>query len=273
MNNKCVYLHKTKEGVIFYVGSGTTRRAKQKELSVHNGKATGRGAKYSKYVEELKFEYDVEIVKSGMTVIESISLEQQLFDSYKDTIVNINRPVHERAMTPELFHEHLYLNKNSHSGLSWKTNRYSGKNLRVCRYKAGDPAGYINDNGYWIVRLDKQDYSVHRIIMVLHGNVVDGMVIDHINNDRADNRIENLRIVSNTDNNLNATIRKDNTSGVSGVHFNPKSRVWYCRWTESGVRKVITFSTIKYGFIPAQAMAIKARLEADDRLGNTVNRK
>lgn len=273
MNNKCVYLHKTKDGIVFYVGSGTQTRAHQKELTVHNGKATGRGNKYSKYVEKLNFNYTVEIVKTGMSVAESISLEQQLFDKYKETIVNVNRPSHEQLMTPEIFHEHLYINNESPSGLSWKTDRYSGRNLRLCKYKAGTPAGFINDQGYWLVRLNKNSYLAHRIIMILSGNSVDGMVIDHINNNRADNRIENLRIVSRMVNNLNTTIRKDNTSGVSGVHFNPKSRTWYCRWPENGKRQVKMFSTILHGFIPAQAMAIKARLEADDRLGNTVNRK
>lgn len=170
MNNKCVYLHKENNGRVFYVGSGTIKRAKQKELSTHSGKATGRGLKYSEYVKNLNFDYSVEIVSTRLSVNDSINLEQQLFDFYKETIVNTNRPSHERSMSASLFHEHLYISELSPSGLSWKTDRYSGNRLKVCKYKAGDSAGFINDNGYWIIRLNGQDYAAHRVVAVLFGH-------------------------------------------------------------------------------------------------------
>lgn len=50
--------------------------------------------------------------------------------------------------------------------------------------------------------------------------------IDHINRNRADNRIENLREVSRTQNNYNHPMRTDNTSGVRGVSWNKIKNKW-----------------------------------------------
>lgn len=273
MNNKCVYLHKTKDGIVFYVGSGTQTRASQKELSVHKStRATGRGTAYSDFVASINFEYDVEIVAKGLSSVDAITLEQKLFDQYKTTIVNKNKPSYERNLDFKLFNDNLYINGQSPSGLSWKTDRHSGNRHKVCRYKAGDAAGFLNSNGYWIVSLNCQDYAAHRVIMTLLGNDLNGYVVDHINKIRSDNSVANLRIISKAENSLNASVRKDNTSGICGVHFNAKSRMWYCRWTEDGQRKIKTFSTLKYGFIPAQSMAVKLRLELDAMLNNTVNK-
>lgn len=60
----------------------------------------------------------------------------------------------------------------------------------------------------------------HRVIWEMHnGEVPEGMEIDHINGVKHDNRIENLRCVDRWVNCKNAAMRKDNTSGVTGVYF------------------------------------------------------
>ena len=59
---------------------------------------------------------------------------------------------------------------------------------------------------------------MHRILL----NVPDGMLTDHINHNKLDNRKCNLRICSNSQNIANSRRRKDNNSGYKGVYFDRK---------------------------------------------------
>lgn len=72
--------------------------------------------------------------------------------------------------------------------------------------------GHLNNkNGYCYITIQGRTRSVHQCVWELHnGPVPKGMQIDHINRDKTDNRIENLRVVSPRDNQLN---RKDNSPG------------------------------------------------------------
>ena len=63
---------------------------------------------------------------------------------------------------------------------------------------------------------------MHRVIM----NTPKGGITDHINRNKLDNRRINLRICSNSDNLLNSSIRKNNTSGAKGVRWHKKSKKW-----------------------------------------------
>ena len=87
-------------------------------------------------------------------------------------------------------------------------------------------AGYLDSfSGYDYVRVNKKLHRVHRLIWCMfHG--YEPSEIDHINRNRADNRIENLREVSRTQNNYNHPMRTDNTSGVRGVSWNKIKNKW-----------------------------------------------
>lgn len=61
----------------------------------------------------------------------------------------------------------------------------------------GDEAGSINSKGYKCLKLKGNNYKAHRIIYEMHhGKIPEDMVIDHINGDKSDNRIENLQCVT-----------------------------------------------------------------------------
>ena len=63
-------------------------------------------------------------------------------------------------------------------------------------------------NGYLRVQIARKNHRVHRIIWtVFNGPIPDGLEIDHINRDKTDNRLDNLRLVTSAQNNHN---RKDN---------------------------------------------------------------
>ena len=83
----------------------------------------------------------------------------------------------------------------------------------------------IDGQGYYKVNLRKDKKSksmnVHRLVAnTFIDNPDNKRCIDHINNDRLDNKVANLRYVTHTENNQNKSMRKDNTSNVKGVSFN-----------------------------------------------------
>lgn len=74
-----------------------------------------------------------------------------------------------------------------------------------------------NPYTYRVVRFKGVDYCEHRVIwFMVHGEQADEQ-IDHRNNDATDNRIENLRLMSQAGNMQNTSLRTDNVSGQKGV--------------------------------------------------------
>ena len=85
----------------------------------------------------------------------------------------------------------------------------------------GASAGCVRSDGYLTVRFKGKDYRSHRVIWELvNGPIPEGLEVDHINHNRSDNRIANLRLVTRTDNNRNKTREYGNVTGVTGVRFN-----------------------------------------------------
>lgn len=73
--------------------------------------------------------------------------------------------------------------------------------------KVGDIVGSLNRQGYFQVSVDSVTYKVHQIVFLLHYNYIP-KTIDHIDRNKINNRIENLRSVTNRENMLN---RSDNS--------------------------------------------------------------
>lgn len=91
----------------------------------------------------------------------------------------------------------------------------------------GERVGCINKgSGYYQVGIGLERYQVHRVIYAMHHTIDDTKMIDHIDGDRGNNRIENLRQVNMTENLLNAKVAKNNTSGVTGVRWNKSQQRW-----------------------------------------------
>jgi len=91
---------------------------------------------------------------------------------------------------------------------------------------AGKPAmAYDNGNGYLAGKIDGQKVYAHRAAYKIHYDV-EPEYIDHINGDRSDNRIENLRSVSVQENMRNMRRMRSNTSGIMGVHWYKAYKMW-----------------------------------------------
>ena len=100
---------------------------------------------------------------------------------------------------------------------SWATwnSRYSGKEALT----------YLDPHGYKCGRLFDKQIKAHRAIWALaFGEWPEA--IDHLNGDRSDNRLFNLKRASVTENNRNMKRRKDNLSGVVGVCWDADRKKW-----------------------------------------------
>lgn len=93
--------------------------------------------------------------------------------------------------------------------------------------KSGDIAGYKNQQGYIRIRVGAKLLPAHRLAWIyVYGEDIDGYEIDHINGDKSDNRICNLRISSHQQNMFNMKKKSTNKSGVKGVHFDKRCNKW-----------------------------------------------
>lgn len=85
--------------------------------------------------------------------------------------------------------------------------------------KAGTTITSINKDGYLQVRVDGKMHLQHRLAwLYVMGEMPIGD-IDHINHNRKDNRIQNIRVVDKATNNKNLSKRRNNTSGYTGVSW------------------------------------------------------
>ena len=84
------------------------------------------------------------------------------------------------------------------------------------KIKAGDVAGSDTSQGYRRVTIGYKEIPLHRIVFCMHHGYVPE-VIDHINGNPKDNRIENLREATPSTNQHNKKIGKNNTSGCKNV--------------------------------------------------------
>ena len=160
----------------------------------------------------------------------------------------------------------------SPSGLIWRVGPTT-KEGKVTKVKAGDAAGAFSSGtkkrcGTWKVKLNYKLYLVHRVIWeIFYGKIPDGLVIDHIDGNSANNSIQNLRLVESKYNSRNQRIYKTNKSGVGGVflcsatkHNNPFWRaVWEDCSDNKTRQKTKSFSTVKYGYEEAFRMAVEYR--------------
>jgi len=93
------------------------------------------------------------------------------------------------------------------------------------RSKKGPKAGSLS-NGYVQITINKKHYSGHRLAwLYVYGCFPDGQ-IDHINQEKSDNRIDNLRDVPASVNMKNQKKHKTNTSGITGVSWQKSSGKW-----------------------------------------------
>jgi len=102
----------------------------------------------------------------------------------------------------------------------WRLNKAGGN------AKLGKRAGYAHHTGYRYVCVDGKSIIEHRLAWFYVHRKWPAHDLDHINRNRADNRIANLRETTRAENCQNQPIRRSNKSGVTGVYFHNATGKW-----------------------------------------------
>lgn len=131
------------------------------------------------------------------------------------------------------------LSETSKTGLVWKVDRGNGKSFR------GSPAGYASSSGHWKVELNGKTIPVHRIVYFLHNREIpDNMVVDHKDQNPANNSVDNLRLVTFAVNMRNKKLSKSSRTMKTGVH---ERHEFVASWVENGKLRSKAFRVSEYG--------------------------
>ena len=98
------------------------------------------------------------------------------------------------------------------------------------------PTPITKHHRYHRLVVDGKAHALHRLIYVYHHGAAP-KVVDHVDNDRTNNRIENLREVTQQQNCLNRIRHSNNTSGHKNVRLDKKYKKWVVEMTVNAKRK------------------------------------
>ncbi len=97
-------------------------------------------------------------------------------------------------------------------------------------------AGGINNRNYVVIKIKNKTYLAHRLAwLYVYGEIPD--FIDHINGNKSDNKIKNLRECSQQENCFNRKLAINNKCGVKGICFYNKTKKWKAQLNIDGKRK------------------------------------
>jgi len=164
----------------------------------------------------------------------------------------------------------LYYDETSPSCLRWKVEIRRGKGGEVVCVSAGDAAGFLDSNNYWVVGVDGGVYKGHRIVWELHNPLLlEGEFIDHEFGNSTNNKISNLRVVDRPRNQRNRGMGKNNKTGVVGVILRDDKVNYHFRakWHDlNGNRHEKAFNIRKYGYDEAFKLACEYRAKMIEQL-------
>jgi hypothetical protein len=124
----------------------------------------------------------------------------------------------------------------------------------------GSEAGWIRSSGYGCIKISGKRYMTHRLVWLwVHGHFPSGL-IDHINHNKTDNRLSNLRVVTHKEKQRNRPLQKNNTSGTVGVYLHVDKSKWCSQIKNDG-------KLTNLGRFKNKCDAIKARKDAEIELG------
>lgn len=140
------------------------------------------------------------------------------------------------------------------------TGIFRWKNSRRSPLFNGKQVGSDDLYGYKTVRLDGKSYKLHRLAWLYVHGVWPAGDVDHINGQRSDNRIDNLRDVSRKVNLENQREAKNNRStGLLGAYFDRRKNRFYSRIS-------VDNKSVNLGYHPTAEAAHAAYIEAKRRL-------
>ena len=128
---------------------------------------------------------------------------------------------------------------------------------KVCHHKsrAGTIAGHPSNEGYIVIKFGKHIYRAHRLAWFYVYGQWPNNQIDHIDGDKSNNQIANLREATNAQNMCNKRAHRDNPSGLKGVTFHKLSGKW-------GAQIMVNYRKIWLGVFDDKLTAHAAYTEA-----------
>lgn len=90
------------------------------------------------------------------------------------------------------------------------------------KYRVGEVMGCQKANGYVYVGVFKKHILAHRLVWFFEHGVWPSQVLDHIDGNKANNRIENLRLATYSQNSINRPVMSNSKTQLKGVWFNKK---------------------------------------------------
>lgn len=262
-NDYYVYLHLDCNGTVFYVGKGRKDRAYA---------VSGRSGAWN---EAARYGFTVKFHSENLTNTKAIEVENSLITNPDSSwsLCNIQPANEVHILDKEYISQFVYYDETSPTCLRWKCwNKQRGKHRR----DAGDVAGYLNSTEQlkrYKVSIKGRELMVHRVVCVLHGyDLPRNMVVNHIDCNPLNNKIDNLEVVTQKENSRKSKIHltgqnSKSESGIVGVFINNKdyadgrkrnevSAYWE---DENGDRRYKVFNIDKYGLEEAIRLAAEYR--------------
>lgn len=127
--------------------------------------------------------------------------------------------------------------------------------------KSGSVIKRVSNRGYITVKILGKTYQAHRVAWLIHYGEWP-VTIDHINRDRTDNRLVNLRNATQQQNMCNVPRKINNTSGVRGVSWKSQSRKWQVEVKADGKRYYLgSYADIEFAELVASEGRVKLHKE------------
>lgn len=142
----------------------------------------------------------------------------------------------------------VWMFSDNHYGRETLARMWNERRAGEIAFSATDAAGYKTG------QIFSRRLQAHRVIFKMEFGICPRYV-DHINHDPADNRLANLRAVTNKQNLQNASLSKANRSGVTGVFWHRRDRAWVARIRVDGRDIHLTQSKNKRAAIAARKAA------------------
>jgi len=121
---------------------------------------------------------------------------------------------------------------------SYKDGNLYWEIVTCSKLKVGQKAGWSGKKGYLYSRVGYKSYAIHRLIWIFHnGNIEDGKIIDHIDRNILNNKIENLRLATHSQNNQNSAKKSTNSSGFKNVYWSTEKSRWIAKCDVNGITK------------------------------------
>lgn len=131
----------------------------------------------------------------------------------------------------------------------------------------GKPIGCLSGDGAFHVVIAREHYKIHRLVWLWHYGEWPYYEIDHINGNRLDNRIENLRDVPHDVNLRNSRKRINNTSGHTGICYHSRDKRWVARYRKHPETIIIGYFVSKEAAVLAYELYVNTLQDASARHG------